>query len=242
MDIETGYKQLRYDLGYFADKVSVHQKEKIIQRLESAILMPGQFSYLTEVQSLQIVWNKGVANSLGISEKDISFNSIGQKIHPDDRPKVIKAMEEVAHFAMVNKPKPRDYLLTIQFRMKKDDGSYIKVMRQSSVLLNDKQGLASLVYSIYSNVSEVMKYNGVTWSLLKNHESAQSTNSFKIEGLSDRERQVFQFLQDGLTSKQIAKKLKISHHTVDTHRRSILKKSGEKSTKILLIKASQAIR
>jgi len=42
--------------------------------------------------------------------------------------------------------------------------------------------------------------------------------------LSDREKQVFKLLLEGLTSEDIATNLKISVNTVNTHRRNILEK------------------
>jgi len=48
--------------------------------------------------------------------------------------------------------------------------------------------------------------------------------------LSYRELAVLRLVAKGLSSKQIAKKLNISHHTVDTHRRNILHKTHCKNT------------
>jgi two-component system NarL family response regulator len=43
-------------------------------------------------------------------------------------------------------------------------------------------------------------------------------------GLSDREREVLQLLAEGLSSPQIGKRLFIATSTVETHRRSIMRK------------------
>ena len=48
--------------------------------------------------------------------------------------------------------------------------------------------------------------------------------------LSIRELEIVKLLADGLASKQIAHMLAISIHTVDTHRRNLLKKTGTKNT------------
>jgi len=48
--------------------------------------------------------------------------------------------------------------------------------------------------------------------------------------LSPREKEVVQLLAAGLSSKQIANQLFLSSHTVDTHRRNLLKKTGTKNT------------
>lgn len=53
--------------------------------------------------------------------------------------------------------------------------------------------------------------------------------SGKIAGLSSREREILQCVSDGMSSKEIARKLDISHKTVEVHRANIRKKLGLKS-------------
>lgn len=53
--------------------------------------------------------------------------------------------------------------------------------------------------------------------------------SGKIAGLSSREKEILQCVSDGLSSKEIARKLDISHKTVEVHRANIRKKLGLKS-------------
>lgn len=55
-----------------------------------------------------------------------------------------------------------------------------------------------------------------------------------FECLSDREKEVLNFLLKGQTSKEIASNLFISKSTIDTHRRNILDKTGIKSTAELI--------
>jgi len=45
-----------------------------------------------------------------------------------------------------------------------------------------------------------------------------------LESLSDRELQVFRLIGDGLTTSQVARRLHLSPHTIDTHRQRIKEK------------------
>jgi DNA-binding CsgD family transcriptional regulator len=56
-----------------------------------------------------------------------------------------------------------------------------------------------------------------------------------VLAISAREREVIKFLAEGLPSKQIGERLSISTHTVDTHRRNLLKKTGTKNTSELTV-------
>ncbi len=58
-------------------------------------------------------------------------------------------------------------------------------------------------------------------------------NSF---GLSKRQIEIIEMVFDGKTSSEIANELFLSKHTVDTHRRNILKLTGVKNTHELLSK------
>lgn len=55
--------------------------------------------------------------------------------------------------------------------------------------------------------------------------------------LSEREMQIIKFIGRGLSSSDIAKKLLVSIHTVNSHRKNILKKLGLKSPTELIIYA-----
>jgi len=46
-------------------------------------------------------------------------------------------------------------------------------------------------------------------------------------GFSDREMEILKLIESGLGSKEIAEKLFLSVHTVNTHRRNILEKFGK---------------
>ena len=61
-----------------------------------------------------------------------------------------------------------------------------------------------------------------------------------LHRLSDREIEIVKLLAEGLCSKQIGRTLSISRHTVDTHRRNLLRKTGAANTLELAIKCVRA--
>lgn len=58
--------------------------------------------------------------------------------------------------------------------------------------------------------------------------------SFKNKGLSNRQIQIIQLIFEGKTSAEIGRCLFLSKHTIDTHRRNILRATGCKNTTELL--------
>ncbi len=61
----------------------------------------------------------------------------------------------------------------------------------------------------------------------------------KIETLTQRQREILGFLGKGLTSKEIADKLRISFHTVEAHRKIIAKKTQTKKRAALICLAAE---
>ena len=57
-----------------------------------------------------------------------------------------------------------------------------------------------------------------------------------LENLSPREREVFDLLLEGISQKDIAQKLNISHSTLDFHRTNLYRKLGVHSIKELFTK------
>jgi two-component system LytT family response regulator/two-component system response regulator LytT len=81
-------------------------------------------------------------------------------------------------------------------------------------------------YAVRAIKNEVFDYilKPVSIDELKSTISRYSAN-VKLN-LSKREREIIQLISKGLNSESIGKKLHISRHTVDTHRRSILEKTN----------------
>lgn len=75
--------------------------------------------------------------------------------------------------------------------------------------------------------------NDVGWGREEQKEMA------RLPVLSSREREVLQLIAEGLPNNQIAEKLFLSAHTVDTHRKNLLTKFGVSNTASLIHFASK---
>lgn len=64
--------------------------------------------------------------------------------------------------------------------------------------------------------------------------------SSNYQAISPREIEIVQLLAKGFASKQIAATLYISKHTVDTHRRNLLRKTNTKNTLELTVACLRA--
>jgi DNA-binding NarL/FixJ family response regulator len=71
------------------------------------------------------------------------------------------------------------------------------------------------------------------WERLKGTQEVDD----RYELLTDREKQVYQLLAEGNSNKEIAARLNLSLHTVETHRARIMEKLGVHSTAELVLSA-----
>ena len=53
-----------------------------------------------------------------------------------------------------------------------------------------------------------------------------------------KEKQVLALVASGLTTKEIASRLNLSHHTVESHRKNLLRKWAAKNSAELVLKTS----
>lgn len=61
-------------------------------------------------------------------------------------------------------------------------------------------------------------------------------NQITMNHLTTKEKTVLSLVSSGLTTKEIADALKISHHTVESHRKNLLRKCGAKNSAELIHK------
>ncbi|MGB1206025.1 MAG: LuxR C-terminal-related transcriptional regulator [Chitinophagales bacterium] len=100
----------------------------------------------------------------------------------------------------------------------------------------DKSEIISAIYA--ANRGERFFCNKVLDIILEKHLS--NTDTFANcapSALTARELEVVELIAQGITTKEISKKLFLSHHTIYTHRRNIMKKLNVKSASELILYA-----
>ena len=151
-------------------------------------------------------------------------------VHPDDFLINLKNGIELVKFSFsVPLEQRRDFKLLSEFRMKNGKGNYIRIIEQQQILELDKKGNFWMALSTV-DISPNQDLNEGVKSRIFNFRKKEFVN-FPFHGqnsdeikLSKREKQILSLIKDGMLSKEIAGKLFISVHTVNTHRQRILEK------------------
>lgn len=129
---------------------------------------------------------------------------------------------------------PNTKILAITYKeLKKDIIKSLKLGIQSHLLKNcDKD---EVLEAIYATIEGKNFFCGRVLEILSENKS--NNNSCDAITLSKRELEIIQYVAEGFTNKEIAEKLYISTHTVNTHRKNIMQKLGLKNTAEVVIYA-----
>jgi len=200
-------------------------------------LTSGQCLYILDFKKKAVTFQKGIFEMLGYSTEEFTFELPVNFFHPDDYDIVTRLIKATLIFATENDV-TRDLAFFLTYRAKHKNGNYVKVLRQTYIFESDVNGKVISNLSVLSDVSFLSTSNKVDWRFdspgLDKEKFKKYVTKEYADFFSKRELEIIKLVKTGLKSTEIAEKLHISKHTVDTHRRKILSKSNCKNTVDLL--------
>ncbi|MGZ3904349.1 MAG: LuxR C-terminal-related transcriptional regulator [Bacteroidia bacterium] len=230
-DLNSFLSEVQDKLGkkkFYAGDLDALKKTHIYQ--EQCIYV---LNYIDRVVSFQ----KGVEEMLGYTPDEFTFDFVLNNYHPDDIHIVQRVLSAALHYNTENDV-DRNMLFKLCYRTRKKNGDYVKVLRTSANFeLNEDGNMVSNI-STLTDISFLNVGNKVEWyfeskGLDRDKFRKLIEKSFE-EYFSDRQSEIIHLLGQGFSSKDIAERLSISKHTVDTHRRAMLKKANCQNTIELL--------
>jgi DNA-binding CsgD family transcriptional regulator len=130
------------------------------------------------------------------------------------------------------------------FRFKKKNGDYIRVLHQVAVVEHDETGGIIRTLGVHTDITHlkregrpVMSFIGIEGepSYLDIDVKSKFIENKKI--LTNREKEILKLLMEGKLSKEVSDILNISKQTVDTHRKNMLRRNSLNNTGELIGKA-----
>ncbi len=156
-----------------------------------------------------------------------------KKFHPDDFMMALKTGNHFFKIGLGLDPEIRaQYKMISDYRILNGKGNYVRVIEQQHLLENDIHGnmwLALGVMDISPDQDLRTSYRSRMVDL-KNGDLYELNQKELKPSLSNREQEVLKMISSGLRSKEIADKLFISVHTVNTHRQRIIEKLDVNNT------------
>ncbi len=208
--------------------------KKNTEALKHFPLAKHQAVYVLDFKTQQVLFQNGVESFLGYKPVDFTFEKVINYYHPDDNEMVSRLLRATLLYTVENPISDENVAYFITHRIRKKDGSYIKVLRQSAVFEKDKSGKLISNISIISDISFIDTSDKVQWKFdapgLDQKKFRKCVGEEYSDFFSKREEEVLRYLSLGHTSSDIAASLHISKHTVDGHRRNMLHKSHSSNT------------
>lgn len=245
-DLNT-LQQSIYDLRTDPPQQNKGLKERLEKLLGQFPRFPGYFLYVYNYSEGRMVYTHGIQEVLGYPDDEMDLELLFQTVHPDDAP-IMGRLNQCALEAMNKIRNPanlHDLCLSLDYRIRKADGEYLKVFDQTSVFeLDEASGKVHSTFSLCKDITAIKSSNIMGWQahgfeFLDFELPEGSENRLQYQPTT-RELDVLKMIAQGQGSKAIAEDLCISPMTVATHRRNLLKRIGVKNTAALISHASAA--
>ena len=214
-------------------------KEEGISSLKRIPLSQKECIYLLDFERNKIVYSRGFKNVLGFSDDDINLDFILNNHHPDDNEMVNRISKATLMYCFNNPLNVLNNVLFISYRRRKKDGSYIKILSESSIYeINDK-GMPVNGFAKITDISFLDTSDTVNWTFQADNLDKEAFKEIIYEANShfftEREKDIIKEIEKGATNGLISKSLNISKHTVATHRKNIFRKSNRHNVADLIL-------
>lgn len=180
---------------------------------------------------------------LGIAPEEFSLDHVAATIHPEDAGYFVAFEKEVARF--FNQLSPEQvlkYKVSYDYRVRRKDGTYIRLLQQVTTIQTDASGAVIRVLGVHTDITHLKKEKTATLSFIglegePSYLDIASSSPASGAPLTKREKEIAGLLAEGKNTGEIAQALFISTHTVAKHRKNMLQKTGTHSALDLVFKA-----
>ncbi len=203
--------------------------EQEMNEIDRLICLDNHFFHIIKLPEFKICFISSTINDvLGYAPHELTLKKIYSLIHPEDYERTLKSTIRMLDFGFKfrDKLEPFKNVLSMEFRIRHKRGFYKRILSQNCIFSNGPEGMEFKALSFNTDVSFYHEYlHGETGKTIRRMEEKLNIPDRNIN-FTVRELEVLRLLALGKSSEQIGCLLNISKHTVDTHRRKMLAKSG----------------
>lgn len=237
-----GYKHLFHFLEeYLPDGYSkIDPDSSFMESLENMMKAQRQFFFIGDMIRVKVLYtSQGSLDMLGLDSVDVDPATFFIGAHPDDLIRVNLARTKLFNLAQeLYIEQKKSAVMSTNFRISSSPGQYMDILVQCFLFYTEVPYKTVFLLQINTDISQFSK-SRKRFHYYIGDDSAMFRYPDEIllsvgHVFSNREYEILQMVASGLNSEQIAERLFLSVHTVDTHRRNILRKAGSASTSELI--------
>jgi len=212
---------------------NIDQNDPIMQKLNEVMDENDQFITMADLGQIKFLFvSEGIRKMIGVEPKELNPVHFVEVAHPDDigRLGLLRAQTFVVEKEVLD-TKKGSALLSFTIRLRNPEGVFNNYLCQAYFFYSPIPHKAVYLLQVISKVDwfkmknkEYHHYKGKDLSLFRCPDEELLKIGFH---LSTREMEIVKLIAKGMSSEQIAEKLFISVHTVNTHRSNILDRSGK---------------
>jgi hypothetical protein len=211
---------------------NIDRHHTLLLELEKKTEANNQFFHVADLIQAKIIWaSNRCTQMIGVTPEELNAYHFMEATHPDDLQKHTlgrSKMFNVANDLFI--AKKGKTLLSINIRIRNEQGEYPDLLFQLYFFYSAQYKTVFLI-QVHTNIESFRKrkqgYHYYVGSDFSNFRFPDEELLMLGNPLSDREFEIVRMIEAGLNSEQIAEKLFLSVHTVNTHRRNILEKTGK---------------
>lgn len=243
----------------YSEKLSHYQPYKTTSDFKqiASLISPGRsYYYILNLHNLEFEEiSNSVTHFVSKNPEEIRMEDLLKTALPEELPYIEKKESVIQDFygRFLEPSEVPNYKFLYSYKLKDLDGNVRTMLHQASILSATEEGMIEHVFSLHTDVShlKINSNNNISFIHLGNGKSyynidtsdgnfdplASEFGDTNIqELLTKREKEITALLAEGFSAEKIANSLNISRHTIRTHRRNILKKTGCSTTAELIAK------
>jgi hypothetical protein len=212
----------------------IDRDSALLIQLEALTEANNQFFHVANLIQAKITWSsKRSEQMIGIKPEELDAYHFMEATHPDDLEKHTRGRSKMFDTANdLFKAKKGSTLLSINIRIRNWLGEYPGLLFQLYFMYSETFRTVFL-FQVHTDIDSFKKrkhgYHYYVGNAFSNFRYPDEELLAIGNPLSDREFEIVQLIESGMTSEEISEKLFLSVHTVNTHRRNILDKSGKET-------------
>ena len=212
----------------------IDRDDPLLLQLEAFTETNNQFFHVANLIQAKITWaSKRCEQMIGIKPEELDAYHFMEATHPDDLEKHTLGRSKMFNTANdLFKAKKGSALLSINIRIRNSLGEYPDLLFQLYFMYSEQFNTVFL-FQVHTDIDSFKKrkhgYHYYVGTDFSNFRYPDEELLAIGNPLSDREFEIVRLIESGLSSEEIAEKLFLSVHTVNTHRRNILDKTGKET-------------
>lgn len=171
---------------------------------------------------------------LGYEPAEVNVPDLINNIHPEDQPWFLNFENKVTEFfSQLTPEQVFNYKVRYDFRVRKRNGDYIRVLQQVVTIQSDENNPVLRTFGVHTDITHlkqqgtpVLSFIGLNGEQSYLDVQAEKIFSTNASGLTKRENDILYLLSQGKSSEEISNAFFISRQTVNTHRKNMLRKTG----------------